>query len=129
MSVESGKALFWAPRILSILLILLLSVFALDVFDEHLGFWRTMAAVAMHLIPSIVLVTALIVAWRREWVGTVLYAAAGLLYVLWASFRPLTVPLPVRLLWMLTLAAPAFVIAGLFLFNWKKHDELRALLQ
>jgi len=128
MSAESGKAIFWAPRILSIILIAFLSLLAVDVFDEHLGFWRTALALGMHLIPSIVLLVALLVAWRREWIGAVLYAAAGLLYVLWSGFVPRMVPLSVRFSWMLVVAGPAFVIAGLFLFNWKKHDELRALL-
>jgi len=129
MSAMSGKVLFWAPRVLSILFIAFLSMFALDVFDEHLGFWRTASALTVHLLPSIVLIAALIVAWRREWVGSMLYAAAGLLYVIWAVSVSRSVPLSVRYIWMLTIAGPAFVIAVLFLFNWRKHDELRTFLR
>jgi hypothetical protein len=129
MSATSGKVLFWAPRVLSILFIAFLSMFALDVFDEHLGFWRTTSALTMHLLPSIVLIAALIVAWRREWVGSMLYAAAGLLYVIWAVSVSRPVPLSVRYIWMLTIAGPAFVIAVLFLLNWRKHDELRTFLR
>jgi hypothetical protein len=33
----------------------------------------------------------------------------------------------VRVSWALLIAGPAFVIAALFLANWMKHDELRAV--
>lgn len=125
MSPRSGKLLFWAPRILTIVFIAFLSVFALDVFDEHLGLWPTALALLMHSLPSIVLIAALILAWRREWIGAMLYAAAGLLYVIWAATVSRPVPVSARLTWMLTIAGPAFVIAILFFLNWRKHEELR----
>jgi hypothetical protein len=31
-----------------------------------------------------------------------------------------------RLIWILTIAGPAFAIAGLFLANWLKRSDLRA---
>jgi hypothetical protein len=129
MSKSTGKLLFWSPRILSLCFIAFLSIFAMDVFGEHLGFWRSMLALAMHLIPSITLLAVLILAWRREWVGSLLYAAAALLYVGWAAFVHRPISLSMRFTWMLAIAGPAIVIAILFLLNWRKHDELRALLQ
>jgi hypothetical protein len=32
-----------------------------------------------------------------------------------------------RLIWILAIAGPAFVIAGLFLANWLKRADIRAL--
>lgn len=127
MSSTSERVMLWAPRGLSILFIAFLSLFALDVFDEQLAFWPTAFALTMHLLPSIVLIAALIVAWRREWIGSMLFAAAGLLYVIWAVWVPRFVPITVRLNWMLAIAGPAFVIAVLFLLNWRKHRELHTL--
>ncbi len=126
MSEFSKRTLFWAPRILSICFIAFLSLFALDVFDGRHGFWQTMLALFMHLIPVFVLIAALILAWRWEWIGAVLYAAAGLLYVTWVLSMSRPVPPAVRLIWILTIAGPAFVIAALFLANWFRHGELRA---
>lgn len=128
MSTKSGKLLYWAPRVLSLFFIAFLSMFALDVFGQHLGFWRTTSALAVHLVPSIVLLAVLIVAWRREWVGSVLYAAAALLYIVWAAFVSRPILPSMRLTWTLTIAGPAIAIAILFLLNWRKHDELRTLL-
>ena len=126
MTQSSKRALFWTPRALSILFIAFLSLFALDVFDGHLGFWQTALALTMHLIPSFVLIAALVLAWRWEWIGAALYGAAGLLYAAWAVFMSRPVPPAMRLIWILTIAGPAFVIAGLFLANWLKRGDLRA---
>jgi hypothetical protein len=43
------------------------------------------------------------------------------------GLRPRRLPPPaIKLLWITTIALPAFVIAALFLANWLKHDQLRA---
>jgi hypothetical protein len=126
MTQLSKRALFWTPRALSILFIAFLSLFALDVFDGHLGFWQTALALTMHLIPSFVLIAALVLAWRWEWIGAALYGAAGLLYVWWVVSMSRPVPPAMRLIWILTIAGPAFAIAGLFLANWLKRSDLRA---
>jgi hypothetical protein len=112
------KSLYWTPRILCLLFAAFLSIFALDVFSEELGFWQTVAALLMHLIPSAAIVGVLAIAWRWEWVGAAAFGAFGLLYVLmmWGRF-PLSV--------YFTISGPLFLIAALFLANW----ILRAKLQ
>jgi hypothetical protein len=127
MTQLSRRALFWTPRALSIAFIAFLSLFALDVFDGHLGFWQTVLALTIHLIPSLVLIAVLVLAWRWAWIGAALYAGAGLLYVWWVVSLSRPVPTAMRLIWILTIAGPAFVIAGLFLANWLKRADLRAL--
>ncbi|MGD0696502.1 MAG: hypothetical protein ABSB82_16905 [Terriglobia bacterium] len=124
MNKLSKLALFWAPRALSMAFIAFLSLFALDVFNEGYGFWKTLLALIVHLGPVLVLVAVLLLAWRWEWVGAVLYAAAGTLYVM----RVLSLRLrpAIKLNWILTIAGPTFVIAALFLANWLKRGQLRA---
>lgn len=124
MTTFSKQSLFWAPRVLSIAFIAFLSLFALDVFAEGHGLWMTVLALTMHLIPSLVLLVGLILAWRWEWIGAALYAAAGMVYVKWAVARP--IPPAMKLTWILTIAGPAFVVAALFLANWVKRGELHA---
>lgn len=124
MTALGRCALFWTPRLLSILYIAFLSIFALDVFGEEHGFWRILLALAIHLIPSLLLLAVLILAWRWEWIGATLFSAAGLLYVL--SLVPRQLPLSLKLTWILAIAVPAFVVAGLFLANWFRHDQLHA---
>ena len=65
----STKILHWTPRILCILAILFISMFALDSFSSERTFWQNTAAFLMHLIPSFVLLAILIVAWKWEKIG------------------------------------------------------------
>ena len=123
MTRISTRLLYWVPRVLSILFITFVSMFALDEIGGH-DFWQTLLGVAVHLIPSFFLVFALILAWRWEWIGAVLYAAAGTLYVAWALRRP--IPPALKLNWILAIAGPAFVVSALFLISWWKRGEIRA---
>ena len=123
MSNFSKRALFWAPRILSIAFIAFLSIFALDVFDGHHSFWQTVLAFIIHQIPVLVLIGALMLAWRWEWIGSALYCLAGLAYMAWVLSMSRPVPLPMRLIWILTIAVPAFFISALFWANWHKRGE------
>jgi len=117
--------LYWTPRALCIAYALFLAVFSLDVFSESRGFWQTLLALAMHNIPSALIVAILVVAWRREWIGTVLFAVAGLSYVMW-TMQHGNLSGEVKLLWILTIAGPVFVISALFLVNWLRRAELHA---
>ena len=123
MSELSRRMLYWTPRALCIAYALFLAVFSLDVFSEGRGFWQTLLALVMHNIPSALIVVILVVAWRREWIGTVLFAAAGLSYVMW-TMQHVNLSGEVKLLWILTIAGPVFVIAALFLVNWLKRAQL-----
>lgn len=122
MTALRRHTLFWTPRILAMLYIAFLSMFALDVFSEEHGFWRILGALSLHLIPAIVLIVVLILAWRWEWIGATLFAAAGVLYVASVLGRP--VAPAIKMNWILTIAGPTFLLAALFLANWLKHDEL-----
>lgn len=123
MTPFSRRTLFWAPRALAIGFIAFLGVFALDAFEEGHGFWRTILALAIHFIPNFVLIAALVLAWRWEWIGALLFAGAGALHFILMLDRPL--PMATKLSQMLPIEAPAFLVAALFLVNWIKRSELR----
>jgi len=119
----SRRALRWTPRVLSVAFIAFLALFSLDVLGQGRGFWWTLWALAMHLIPCFALTAVLLLAWRWEWVGAAFYGAAGLWYVKWAL--ALHIPPAVKLNWILVIAGPAFVIAALFLVAWFQRRSLR----
>ncbi|HVP55820.1 MAG TPA: hypothetical protein VMU45_12585 [Candidatus Eisenbacteria bacterium] len=125
MSFWSKRLLYWTPRVLALAFILFLSIFATDVFSENLGFWQTVQDLAIHLIPSFVLLVVLVLAWRWEWIGAAAFAAAALLYVAWLVRRS-SVPVGTRVEWAAIIALPALVLAALFLLDWLKHAELHA---
>lgn len=68
----------WLPRIICILAILFVSMFALDAFASGLTLWQQLAAFFMHLIPSFVLIAFLIVAWKWEYAGGIIFTLIGL---------------------------------------------------
>ncbi|MBZ5593323.1 MAG: hypothetical protein LAP39_13865 [Acidobacteriia bacterium] len=117
MSAFSRRLLFWAPRALGIAFALLISMFALDVFGEGYGFWNTLLALAMHLIPTAIVVAVLLLAWRWEWIGALLFAAVGMFYVVTTWRHPD---------WILMISGPLFLIAVLFLIGWLKRAELHS---
>ena len=70
--------LYWLPRILCILAILFISIFALDAFQPELTVWQQIQAFLMHMIPSFVLLLFLLIAWRWELVGGIIFLLIGL---------------------------------------------------
>ena len=68
----------WLPRIICILAILFISIFALDAFEPGLTIWQQLGAFLMHLIPTFILLALLIIAWKWEFVGGILFTIIGL---------------------------------------------------
>ncbi|MBT8303542.1 MAG: hypothetical protein KJP09_03655 [Bacteroidia bacterium] len=68
----------WLPRILCILAILFISLFALDAFSHGESTWDQIIGFLMHLIPSFVLIGILLVAWKWEKIGGIIFILLGL---------------------------------------------------
>jgi hypothetical protein len=113
------QLLFWTPRILGILFALFLSLFALDVFGEGYGFWGTILALFIHLIPVMLVLTALVIAWRWEVVGGILLIALAAWYLVTTLHH---------LDWCVVISGPLFLTGGLFLMDWVCRARLRRSL-
>ena len=113
------RVVFWMPRILCVLFAVFISLFALDVFGEGYGFWGTIVALLMHLVPTGLILIALVIAWRWEWIGAILFVALGVWYVImaWGKFDWFT---------YLLIAGPLFLVGALFLVNWLYRAEPRS---
>jgi hypothetical protein len=115
MHTYTKRILFWIPRVLCILFAVFISLFALDVFSERYTLGEMILAFLIHLIPTFLVVLALVIAWRWESIGTVLFIALALFYG--ASGRGQS--------WIIF--APLFLIAALFLVDWiyrKRTSEM-----
>jgi len=125
MERKISKFVYWTPRILSILFILFLALFSLDVFDMNLGFWQTILGLVMHNIPSFILLIVLLVSWKHEIVGGIAFILAGLLYSGISIIRIITSnPIEWYMLsWSLIIAGPAFLIGILFIIGWFKKKK------
>jgi hypothetical protein len=118
MNAAIKRAVYWTPRVLCILFAVFISLFALDVFEGK-GFWETSVALLLHLVPTIIIVTVLVVSWRREWIGGILFIALGIFYVVWAWGR---------LHWAAYafISGPLLLVGILFLLNWRHRAVLHA---
>jgi hypothetical protein len=119
-TTTARRWLFWSPRILTILFAVFLSLFALDVFGEGNGFWKTAVALAMHLVPTLAVLIVLAISWHHEWAGAILFTGLGIWYVLsaWGRF-PLSV--------YFVVAGPLFLVGILFLVDWQMRAGTRTV--
>lgn len=111
MKISTKRVFFWTPRVLGILFAIFLSMFALDVFAEGHGFWQTTGALLLHLVPTFIVVIALVIAWRWELVGAILFGGLAVFYVVWTLGR---LPLATYL----SISGLLALVGVLFLFNW-----------
>jgi hypothetical protein len=114
MRVIDNPWLFWIPRVLALLLVGFVSLFALDVFGEGNNAWRTVVALAMHLIPAGIVLATLVVAWKWERVGGLLFLLAGLGYAYMAR---------AHFNWILVMSGPLWVIGTLFLVGGRRRTH------
>jgi len=112
------RIIIWIPRVLTLLFAAFISVFAFDVFGEHYGFWKTILALLLHLIPTGIILIVLAASWWWEWVGAIVFPALGALYLVlaWGRFLPSV---------CLVMAGPLFLVGGLFLLSWLFRNQLR----
>ena len=88
-------------------------MFALDVFSEGYGFGETILALLIHLVPTFIVIISLVIAWRWEWVGAILFIAVAFLFLVSSGGES----------WVIS--GPLFLIGILFLFNWIYSEQLK----
>jgi hypothetical protein len=121
--VKQNKFIYWLPRILSILFILFLSLFSLDVISPELNFWQILLGLLIHNIPVLFLIIILIISWKYEIVGGIAFILAGLFYILMLAMNP---KFEWHMLsWSVTIAGPALLIGILFILNYLNKCKKR----
>ncbi len=124
---KSVQLWYWLPRILCILAIAFVSLFALDAFSPNLTFWQQMGAFFMHLIPSFVLLALLIVAWKKELVGGILFIIIGLglsPFVFTHNYQ-MNHSVMMSLGIIMTITIPFAIVGLLFLISHFKRKKLK----
>jgi len=115
-----ARVLYLTPRIAAIAVCLFIAAFALDVFEMQGDLWTQIGAFLLHAAPALLMLAALVLAWRYAWVGALAFGLGALVFLRFVfpgdsfSFGNL-------LLFVLPLA----LIALLFWLNWQWRGELR----
>ena len=124
MKKKISKFIYWTPRLLSILFLLFLTMFSLDVFDGNYGFWGTILALFMHNIPVFLLAIVLWISWKHEIVGGIVFILAGLLYTLRLLMTAITNGFEwYYIAWSIQISGIAFLIGILFIVGWFKKKK------
>ncbi len=118
MSPQLSKSLFWSPRIICILFIPFIMMFSLDIFEHAHSAKDIAIGLFMHNLPAIVLGLVLWTAWKREWIGSVVFAGLGVFYIWWAWGK---------FDWTAYafISGPLFVMSILFMIGWFYRKEIK----
>jgi len=123
---SSRGVLFWSPRVLCIVAILFISLFALDAFNSNETIWRQTGDFVIHLIPTFILLGLLIIGWKWELTGSVLFVIAGLLLSVLIFYHNYVVNhFTIRqcIEAVLLLGVPFVLVGLLFYFHYKKDHR------
>ncbi len=114
------KILRWTPRVLCIVAILFISMFAFDSFSHERTFFQNLGSLLMHLLPTFILIAFLVVAWNWELTGGILIALTGLAatpFIYNLNFqRTQSVSTSLGVILMITL--PLIIIGALFIISY-----------
>lgn len=110
MSDPASTLLRWSPRLLGVLVALFIGAFALDATDEGLP------ALLLHAAPALALLLAVALAWRREWVGGIVFVALGVFY---------GATMTRRWDWILAISGPLIAVGLLFFWSWARRRAAR----
>ena len=106
MTRTTARIVLWLPRILGIAMAGFLGIFALDAFSGQRG-WEAVPDFAVHLVPALVVLGVVAVAWRYPWFG-------GVAFIGFAAFYAVSVR---RVDWIAVIAGPLVVVGLLFLWS------------
>ncbi|TNF06950.1 MAG: hypothetical protein EP317_05690 [Bacillota bacterium] len=116
----SLKLITWTPRVLSILLVLILFMLSFDVFEEDDIWYMLMLGFLIHNIPVMILITTIIISWKRPLFGSFIFLPLGVFYAVYMLIKNGSS----FLLAVISLGLPAIII-GLF-YMWDDHNRRKS---
>lgn len=106
----------WLPRVLAILYILFISLFALDALSGQAPVFEKIAGFSIHLIPSFLLAAVLIYSWKYPLQGGVIFIFFSVLFTLYfKTYNQLEI--------FLLISLPPVVIGALFVILNLTHQD------
>ncbi|MFO7815222.1 MAG: hypothetical protein R6V14_05755 [Halanaerobiales bacterium] len=76
------KRYLWIPRVLSIIFIIILSLFALDVFSMETSIFQQIGGFLIQLTPPVILLIILIFFWKKPLYSGLSYILLGIIFAL-----------------------------------------------
>lgn len=96
------RILYWLPRVLAVAAVIMFAAASLDVWEMAGSFWLRLGGFVLHLVPSILTLVALVIAWRAEALGGLFFVILAIVFWLWfGNLVSTSIPLVIGLLFML----------------------------
>lgn len=112
MSARSDAFLLWSARILGLVVCLFFSLFALDAFGGGRTFFQALPGYLIHVAPVLALLGVVLLSWRWEWVGALVFTVLAAVYAYAARLHPS---------WILAISGPLLLVGVLFFASWRRH--------
>lgn len=109
MTGTSAGIVLWAPRVCGLLVAGFIALFALDSFDGRRVI-DALPAFGVHLLPSLLILAVVAIAWRTPWFGAIAFAGLAIAYGVMVRWR---------MDWVAAIAGPLVLVAALFLVSWR----------
>ena len=107
-SRRGQRIVWWSPRLLGVLFSVFLGAFALDAFGNGTSTFDALRDFIIHLAPAGIMFAIVLLAWRWERLGGVMFFMLALAYGVLTRGR---------VSWMVTISAPLIVEGALFLWS------------
>ena len=126
---KSINVFHWLPRIICILAILFVSMFALDAFAPGLTLWKQIGDFLIHLIPSYIMIALLVIAWKWEYVGGIIFTVIGFAFcvsVFLLNYNRNHFSIAQSIISTLIVAVPFVLVGILFMMSHNKKKQKNA---
>ena len=126
----SVKLLQWLPRIICIAGILSICLYAINSIESYLTLWQQILFFGLKIIPSVILIALLVIAWKKDLLGGVLFTliGIGLSTVIYQHNYNLSESVGFSLQKAMIFALPLVITGSLFILSYIKIREHRLLM-
>lgn len=124
-------ALHWLPRIICVLGIFFISKYAIDSIESYLTIWQQILTLLFHLIPCVLLTVLLVIAWKWELAGGILFTIIGLALtpIIFKYNYNLNESIATSLGIVTMLTIPLVIIGNLFTLSYLKRRKYRLMMK
>jgi hypothetical protein len=124
-SARINRLIFWLPRLICMAAIIFMSLFALDAFQPGKTIWQQIFDFLKHMIPSFILLGLLVLAWKRELIGGILFIIAGIYQGAWIINFHLGMEFSrsTTVATVLSMALPFIIAGALFIIGARRRKK------
>jgi hypothetical protein len=124
IAMTAYRIMHRVTTLLALLFLAFLALFSLDVLESGVSVGEAALALLMHNIPVLVLLAVVIIAWKFELAGGIVFLLGGFGFAVFSAFR--AQPWTMALLNNLPLVLPPIVIGILYFICWSLKKGKRA---